>query len=91
MARFFADRPEVGNEFLVNQFTSYNQRTPAVAALTDGGFVVAWVSEQQRAPAPVLGTNTTYSRGQLRRCFRVWTFMRGFTTATVSPAAVNFS
>ena len=49
----------VSNEFLVNQFTSYNQRTPAVAALAGGGFVVAWVSEQQRATAPVLGTNTT--------------------------------
>jgi hypothetical protein len=35
-------------EFLVNQFTNYNQRTPAVAALNGGGFVVSWVSEQQR-------------------------------------------
>lgn len=50
----------IGNEFLVNQFLSYNQRTPAVAALAGGGFVVAWVSEQQRATAPVLGTNSTY-------------------------------
>jgi hypothetical protein len=38
----------VSNQFLVNQFTNYNQRTPAVAALRGGGFVVAWVSEQQR-------------------------------------------
>jgi hypothetical protein len=29
----------------VNQFTSHNQRDPAIAALTGGGFVVAWVSE----------------------------------------------
>ena len=50
----------VSDEFLVNQFTSYNQRTPAVAALAGGGFVVAWVSEQQRATAPMLGTNSTY-------------------------------
>ena len=34
----------VGTEFQVNQFTSFNQRAPAVAALTNGGFVVAWVS-----------------------------------------------
>jgi hypothetical protein len=47
-------------EFLVNQFTNWNQRTPAVAALNNGGFVVAWVSEQQRATAPNLGTNSTY-------------------------------
>lgn len=50
----------ISNEFLVNQFVSYNQRTPAIAALKGGGFVVTWVSEQQRASAPVLGTNSTY-------------------------------
>jgi hypothetical protein len=47
------------DEFLVNQFTSYNQRTPTVAALPNGGFVVAWVSEQERvvgAPNPGLIT-----------------------------------
>ena len=45
-------------EFLVNQFTNYNQRTPAVAALTGGGFVVTWVSEQQQAVASA-GINQT--------------------------------
>jgi len=40
---------KVGGEFLVNQFIAFNQRSPAVAALQDGGFVVAWVSEQQRS------------------------------------------
>lgn len=39
---------KIGGEFLVNQFTTYNQRTPVVAALSGGGFVVVWVSEQQR-------------------------------------------
>ncbi|MGO9586449.1 MAG: hypothetical protein ACLP2Y_09660 [Limisphaerales bacterium] len=38
----------IDSEFLINQFTTYNQRTPAVAALANGGFVVAWVSEQER-------------------------------------------
>lgn len=51
----------IGGNFLVNQFTSYNQRTPAVAALQNGGFVVGWVSEQERATAPDLGANTTYT------------------------------
>jgi len=45
---------QIGGEFLINQFTSYNQRTPAIAALAGGGFVVAWVSEQERVAAPVL-------------------------------------
>ena len=48
----------ISNEFLVNQFTNYNQRTPAVAALKNGGFVVGWVSEQERIVAPNLGDNT---------------------------------
>ncbi len=38
---------KIGGEFLVNQFTAYNQRTPAAAGLADGRFVIAWVSEQQ--------------------------------------------
>jgi hypothetical protein len=46
----------IGTNFLINQFTSYNQRTPAIAALQNGGFVVTWVSEQQRLVAPTLGT-----------------------------------
>ena len=54
---------KVGANFLINQFISYNQRTPAIAALKNGGFVVAWVSEQHRvvgsAPA------TLQSPGQL--------------------------
>jgi hypothetical protein len=47
-----AGQPLTG-EFLINQFTAYNQRTPTVAALSDGGFVVAWVSEQERVVATV--------------------------------------
>jgi hypothetical protein len=55
----------VGTNFLINQFTSFNQRTPTVAALPTGGFVVAWVSEQERVLVPALVTNvgtlTSYS------------------------------
>ena len=38
----------LGSEFLVNQFTGFNQRSPAITALSDGRFVVVWISEQQR-------------------------------------------
>jgi hypothetical protein len=51
---------KIGTNFLVNQFTAYNQRTPAVAALPNGGFTVAWVSEQERSLAPNWGSNTTF-------------------------------
>jgi hypothetical protein len=52
---------KIGGEFLINQFTSYNQLSPAVTALNNGGFVVAWISEQERAvatanPNPILSS-----------------------------------
>ncbi len=46
---FAPNGQKIGSEFLINQFTSYNQRNPSVAALAGGGFVVVWVSEQQTA------------------------------------------
>jgi hypothetical protein len=52
---------KIGTNILINQFTSFNQRTPTVAALKNGGFVVAWVSEQERVAVGQLGTNTTYA------------------------------
>ena len=52
---------KIGSQFRVNQFTDYNQRTPVVAALGDGGFVVAWVSEQQRTAISV-NPNMMYPR-----------------------------
>ena len=51
---------KVGTNFLINQFIPYNQRRPAVAALANGGFVVVWVSEQQRSVAPVLSSASDF-------------------------------
>jgi hypothetical protein len=48
----------VGTNFLINTFTTYNQRNAAVAALNNGGFVVTWVSEQERSTSPDWGSNT---------------------------------
>lgn len=42
-----------GREFQVNQFTANNQRTPAVAVLSSGNFVVTWISELQQGPSSV--------------------------------------
>ena len=39
---------KIGGEFLINQFTLYNQHAPAITALANNGFAVAWVSEQER-------------------------------------------
>lgn len=38
---------KIGESFQINQFTSHNQRSPALASLAGGGFVVAWISELQ--------------------------------------------
>lgn len=47
--RLSAAGAKVGPEFPINQVTRFNQRTPSVIGLANGNFVVAWVSEQQRA------------------------------------------
>lgn len=39
---------KVGSETRVNQAVTYNQRAPAISRLSDGRFVVVWISEQQR-------------------------------------------
>ena len=37
----------LGDGFIANHFSKYNQRNPSLAALPNGNFVVAWVSENQ--------------------------------------------
>jgi hypothetical protein len=39
----------LSGDLLVNQFTPYNQRTPAVAAFPNGNFIVVWVSEKENS------------------------------------------
>ncbi|HVU08822.1 MAG TPA: hypothetical protein VHG89_09795, partial [Verrucomicrobiae bacterium] len=51
----------VKGEFLVNQFTNYNQRSPVVTALSNGGFAVAWVSEQERSVVGGVGSGYVYA------------------------------
>lgn len=51
--RFSAAGAKLGGEFQVNQWVYKNQRTPAVAALANTNFVVAWISELQRSAASV--------------------------------------
>lgn len=46
---YSAQGTPLSGEFLVNQYTLHDQLTPAVAALAGGGFVVVWVSQEQRA------------------------------------------
>ena len=45
--RYGADASSQGGEFLINTTTSSDQREPAVAGLSGGGFVVTWISAGQ--------------------------------------------
>ena len=45
--RYDAGGAPLGNEFLVNAFTSGWQNSPSIAALHGGGFVVTWASYNQ--------------------------------------------
>jgi hypothetical protein len=44
-----------GGDLLVNQFTPWNQRTPAVAAFPNGNFIVVWVSEKETSALSASG------------------------------------
>ncbi|HEU5123271.1 MAG TPA: hypothetical protein VFW05_04315 [Verrucomicrobiae bacterium] len=47
--RFSSAGKKIRREFKINDFVENNQRTPSIAALADGGFVVIWISESQRS------------------------------------------
>ncbi|MEO7676735.1 MAG: hypothetical protein ABIV39_08250 [Verrucomicrobiota bacterium] len=47
-----------GNEFGVNQTTQFNQRSPAIATLSNGNVVAIWISEQQRFAATLAGVGS---------------------------------
>lgn len=48
LQRFSAAGQKLGTETLVNETADFNQRTPTLAALSDGRFVLVWITEQQR-------------------------------------------
>ena len=82
---------KVGGEFLINQFMAFNQRSPVVAALKNGGFVVAWVSEQERTAFNLTGVdNNNGSAPAVAGSPSAWMFMRGSTTAMVWRREMNF-
>lgn len=52
--RFSAAGQPLGVEFLVNQTTVLNQRSPAIAPLAGGRFVIVWISEVFRGVAQAM-------------------------------------
>jgi hypothetical protein len=72
--------------FAVNQFTAYNQRNPTAAALPNGGFVIAWISERQRKQSEWT-TNEVMYTGMLRESVDV--YARSYN-ANANPLANEF-
>ncbi len=61
---FSPEGARVGDVFQANQTTQYNQQTPAVAALANGGFVVTWISEDLPLVKPITGvTDANFGDG----------------------------
>ena len=44
---------KIGSEFIINTYTPDRQITPSVSALGDGGFIVAWQSNQNGQPEDI--------------------------------------
>jgi hypothetical protein len=84
---FSTNGTRIGTNFLVNTYIDYNQRSPAVAALANGGFVVAWVSEQERSLAPDWGSNTLFYGSGAVQLPSADVYERQFTVSgsTVTP------
>jgi hypothetical protein len=64
---------KLASDFQVNQFVSYNQRDPAIAALSDGRFVLVWVSEQQSAVDSAGDTAGLYGTASVDVYARIFT------------------
>jgi hypothetical protein len=54
-----AGQKQITGDLLVNQFTPFNQRTPAVAAFPNGNFIVVWVSERETSTISTSGGYVT--------------------------------
>ena len=76
----------IGTEFQVNSTTDNNQRTPSVAALSNGGFVVAWVNERLAGSRPNVDENgrNTYGSAGVIPDYRVQVYGRLYNASGVS-------
>jgi hypothetical protein len=91
---FSTNGAALGTNFLVNVFTNYNQRNPAVAPLTNGGFVVAWVSEQEQTVGVTNSVTNTAAQIQALRPSvdvyeRLYTISGSIVTASTGEILVN--
>ena len=79
--RFDASGNAAGGEFLVNSTTTNHQADPSVAALSGGGFVVAWTSEYSGIYGQAYDANGVALGGE----FQVSTYAasnKGFVSVT---------
>jgi hypothetical protein len=85
---FSSNGAAIGTNFLINTFVQYNQRSPAVAALTNG-FVVAWISEQEISIEQNNGSNNVSYASQATPWPSADVYERLFTVSgsSVTPSS----
>ena len=87
--RYHANGARNGGEFRVNTMTDGDQKTPAIAALSNGGFVVVWQSNQQDGTGPDIYAQRFRPNGTPAGAeFRANTFAGGGQT---DPAVAGLS
>lgn len=76
-----------GGSFAINQVAKFHQRSPAVASLSDGNFVVVWISEHQRSEnsVDVIARKISASGAPLQNEFVVNVTSKPCATPTVAP------
>lgn len=62
---FNASGSALGNELIVNELTAGDQRSPAVAGLWEGGFVVAWQGSAQDGSGEAIRARILTSNGAI--------------------------
>lgn len=82
--RFNSSGTALGPEFQVSEFTSNNQRTPAISHDSTGGFAVAWQSQIGGSFEGVFGRRFNSSGGALGGEFQVYQMNSGHGYPAIS-------
>lgn len=84
--RFASDGNHLGDEFLINTETDGSQQVSSIAALADGGFVVAWQSLQQDGSSLIYAQRFSSTGTKVGGEFQVNTYTEG---SQISPSAFS--
>jgi len=87
--RYAANGAKAGGEFRVNATTAADQRQPAVAGLSGGGFLVVWASKHAGGADDIFGQRYTATGAKQGGQFRINTFTASNQTSPAVAALLN--